>query len=184
MAEKQGLTGMMMFTGLIAWTTCSRYAYHVIFVLNIAAKSCESQTILCFADDTIERPLRRTDGTLVVDGSNVVRHCRSAKPLYTLYAEKGIQLILPQESGGCPRPLLDCTFGTKWPSGEEQTYQCCGWMESPMLLFWIVQSTKQANNMHFLTRKFNTTAAAKSNSSIYIPAVANHGQGAATQVCA
>lgn len=89
MGRKSGLTGMMI-TGLIAWTTCCRYADHIIPELNIAAKPYESQTILCFADDTIERPLRRLVGTLVIDGSNVVRQCKSAKPLYDLYAEKGI----------------------------------------------------------------------------------------------
>ena len=83
------MTGMMMITGLIAWTTCCRYADHIP-VLRIAAKLHDSQTILFFADDTIERPLRRPDGALVIDGSNVVRQCKSAKPLYDLYGEKGI----------------------------------------------------------------------------------------------
>ncbi len=45
-----------------------------------------SQTVLCFADDTIERPVKGANGIEAIDGSNALRKCRPSKRVYELYA--------------------------------------------------------------------------------------------------
>lgn len=82
------------------WPHCMDYLVKVniphfflpfkLFRSNSETEAYALQTILCFADDTIERPLRKQDGADLIDGSNAVRHCRPAKPLYDLYAKKGL----------------------------------------------------------------------------------------------
>ncbi|BDD54454.1 hypothetical protein MAP00_000072 [Monascus purpureus] len=52
------------------------------------------QTILCFADDTLEHRDRLPNGTTVrfISGTQDVRRCRSSERLYALRAEKGISV--------------------------------------------------------------------------------------------